>query len=107
MPPEPCSSTTAGTDRGACGPGGRYSRPSAVVNGAAPISSGANGLLLGQLTAMPGMSASEAGSGHGSPSRDQLTVAAIAHSTEASRRIVDNPLDNRAPSLSTYRVFLK
>jgi hypothetical protein len=80
-----------------------------------PISSGANGLVLGQLTGTPGMSVSVAGSGHGSARRDQFIVAAIAHSVKPSRRIADNPqgdrfpvdLDNPAPSLSTYRVFLK
>ena len=39
------------------------------------MSSGANGLVLGQLTGAPGISASEAGSGHGSARRDQLRSA--------------------------------
>src|SRR5436190_1499949 len=84
---------TAGTERAACGPGGRYSRPSAAVGVASrvPISSGANGLVLGQLTGTPGISASEAGSGHGSARRDQLTAAAIAAKVKPSRRMADNP----------------
>src|ERR1700732_4763296 len=68
------------------------------------MSSGANGLVLAQLTRTPGMSASEAGSGHGSARRDQFIVAAIAHSVKPSTRIADNPqgdcfrLDRRAPA---------
>ena len=97
-----------------------------------PMSSGANGLVLGQLTGTPGMSPSAAGSGHGSPRRDQFTAAAMAHSVKASRKIADNPtkdsfrlerrrlagmpaggrrsietLANPAPNSGTHSVFLK
>src|SRR5438552_12733563 len=74
------------------------------------MSSGANGLVLGQLTGAPGISASEAGSGHGSARRDQLTAAAMTGTaTMTNRKIADNPqgdcvvaplLAMTAPSLS-------
>src|SRR3954471_15720139 len=56
------------------------------------MSSGANGLVLGQLTGIPGISASEAGSGHGSARRDQLTAAAMTGAaTMTNRKAADNP----------------
>src|SRR4051794_7585337 len=55
------------------------------------MASGANGLVLGQLTGTPGISTSEAGSGHGSARRDQLTAAAIAHKVKLMRKTADNP----------------
>src|ERR1700680_2155344 len=69
------------------------------------MSSGANGLVLGQLTGTPGMSASEAGSGHGSARRDQFTEAAIAHSVKPSRRIADNPKGDCLPVDRRPQVF--
>jgi hypothetical protein len=78
-----------------------------VVDGAEPISSGANGLLLGQLTTTPGMSASEAGSGHGSPSRDQLTAAATAGNARAASKIARRHKRDPAIARGRHSVFLK
>jgi hypothetical protein len=67
------------------------------------MSSGANGLLLGQLTETPGMSVSEAGSGHGSMRRDQLTAAAMTgKATETS----SNASRSERDSAKRYSVFL-
>jgi hypothetical protein len=73
----------------------------------APISSGANGLVLGQLTGTPGMSVSEAGSGHGSTRRDQLTAAAIAGTAMITRRVASSSERNPTIARIRYSVLLK
>jgi len=71
------------------------------------VGGGPAGLLLGQLPATPGRSASEAGSGHGSPSRDQLTAAATAGRARAASKIARRHVRHSAIACRRHSVFLK